>query len=476
MGANVSLIITFVIYLIALLGIGYIAEKRFSKSYEDFVAGGKSFGAWVTAISSSASAESAWVMLGLSGIGYSKGIAAYWAAIGCMIGYLINALLIMVSLNRKSRELGSINLEDFIEDSVNDRTHILRIISAIIIVVFMTSYVVAQFTGSGKTMAGMGIASYKTGVIVGGLIIGAYVVMGGYASVSWTDLLQGLLMAFVMLVFPVVAVIKAGGPSNIIHELSKEGLASLTHGVGGAFLGGFIVMNLGIALGYPGMPHVVMRYITAKDEKETKKAAVISILWGFVVFFGSTTLGIAGRVLLPNLQDAEHVLPAFTRSALNPVLAGVVLAAITAAIMSTADSQLMYAATALIHDFYKKISRKEIDSKELVGITRLIIVGLTLLAMIFALTNVRSIYSYVLNFAWSAMGASFGPIILLALYFKGFNRWGALASLITGSVFTVVWSMLGLSERIIYVLVPAFFLSLLLGIVFSVITGGKENV
>ncbi len=476
MEANVSLIITFVIYLIALLGIGYIAEKRFSKSYEDFVAGGKSFGAWVTAISSSASAESAWVMLGLSGIGYSKGIAAYWAAIGCMIGYLINALLIMVPLNRKSRELGSINLEDFIEDSVNDHTHILRIISAIIIVVFMTSYVVAQFTGSGKTMAGMGIASYKTGVIVGGLIIGAYVVMGGYASVSWTDLLQGLLMAFVMLVFPVVAVIKAGGPSNIIHELSKEGLASLTRGAGGAFLGGFIVMNLGIALGYPGMPHVVMRYITAKDEKETKKAAVISILWGFVVFFGSTTLGIAGRVLLPNLQDAEHVLPAFTRAALNPVLAGVVLAAITAAIMSTADSQLMYAATALIHDFYKKISRKSMKSDELVSITRLIIVGLTLLAMIFALTNVRSIYSYVLNFAWSAMGASFGPIILLALYFRGFNRWGALASLITGSVFTVVWSMLGLSERIIYVLVPAFFLSLLLGIVFSIITGGKENV
>ncbi len=476
MGPDVSLIVTFVLYLVVLLGIGYVAEKRFSKSYEDFVAGGKSFGAWVTAISSSASAESAWVMLGLSGIGYSKGIAAYWAAIGCMLGYFINALLIMVPLNRKSRELGSINLEDFIEDSVNDHTHVLRIISAIIIVIFMTSYVVAQFTGSGKTIAGMGIASYKTGVIIGGIIIGAYVVMGGYASVSWTDLLQGLLMAFVMLVLPIFAVIKAGGPTNIIHNLSKIGLSSFTHDAGGAFLGGFIVMNLGIALGYPGMPHVVMRYITARDEKETKKAAIISIIWGFIVFFGSTTLGIAGRVLLPDLKDAEHVLPAFTKAALNPVLAGIVLAAITAAIMSTADSQLMYAATSIIHDFYKKISGKELESKELVSITRLIIVGLTLLAMIFALTNIRSIYSYVLNFAWSAMGASFGPIILLSLYYKGFNKWGALASLLTGSVFTVVWSMLGLSERIVYVLVPAFFLSLLLGILFSLLTGGRKNV
>ncbi len=476
MGGSISLILTFILYLIALLGIGYLAEKKFSKSYEDFVAGGKSFGAWVTAISSSASAESAWVMLGLSGIGYSKGVAAYWAAIGCMIGYFINALLIMVPLNRKSRELGSINLEDFIEDRVKDRSHILRIISAIIIVVFMTSYVVAQFTGSGKTMAGMGMTSYRTGVIIGGLIIGAYVVMGGYASVSWTDLLQGLLMAFVMLVLPVFAVFKAGGPSNIVHELSKIGLASFTRDAAGGLMLGFIVMNLGISLGYPGMPHVVMRYITAKNEEETKKAAIISVIWGAVVFFGSTTLGIAGRVLLPNLKDAEHVLPAFTKASLSPVLAGIVLAAITAAIMSTADSQLMYAATALIHDFYKKISRKEISQKELVTITRLLIVGLTLLAMIFALTNVRSIYSYVLNFAWSAMGASFGPIILLGLYYRDFNKWGALASLLTGSIFTVVWSMLGLSDKVIYVLIPAFFTSLILGFLFSILTGGEKNV
>lgn len=476
MGGNVSLIITFVLYLIALLGIGYLAEKRFSKSYEDFIAGGKSFGAWVTAISSSASAESAWVMLGLSGIGYAKGISAYWAAIGCIIGYFINALFIMVPLNRRSRELGSLNLEDFVEDSTNDKSHILRIISAIIIVVFMTSYVVAQFTGAGKTMAGIGISSYKWGVIIGGLIIGIYVVMGGYASVSWTDLLQGLLMALIMLTLPVYAVIKAGGPENIIHNLSGLGLSSFTHDAKGAILWGFIIMNLGIALGYPGMPHVVMRYITARDEKETKKAAIISVIWGIVVFFGSTTLGIAGRVLLPNLKDAEHVLPAFTKGFLHPVIAGVVLSAITAAIMSTADSQLMYAATALIHDFYKKISKREMDTKELVSITRLIIVGLTLLAMIFALSNVRQIYSYVLNFAWSAMGASFGPIIFLALYYKDFNKWGALASLITGSVFTVVWSMLGLSERIIYVLIPAFFLSLLLGFLFSILTGGRKNV
>ena len=476
MGGELSLVITFVLYLITLLVIGYFAEKKFSHSYEDFVAGGKSFGAWVTAISSSASAESAWVMLGLSGIGYAKGISAYWAAVGCIIGYLINALLIMVPLNRKSMELGSLNLEDFIEDSTNDRSHILRIISAIIIVIFMTSYVVAQFTGSGKTISGMGMSSYKMGVIIGGIIIGLYVVMGGYASVSWTDLLQGLLMALVMLTLPIFAVIKAGGPSHIIHELSKIGLSSFTRNAQGAVIWGFIIMNLGIALGYPGMPHVVMRYITARDEKEVKRAAIISVIWGIVVFFGSCTLGIAGRVLLPNLKDAEHVLPAFTKSFLHPVIAGIVLAAITAAIMSTADSQLMYAATALIHDFYKKITKKTLDTRELVSITRLIIAGLTLLAMIFALSNIRQIYSYVLNFAWSAMGASFGPIILLALYYKDFNRWGALASLITGSVFTVVWSMLGLSERIIYVLVPAFFLSFLLGILFSIVTGGKEHV
>ncbi|BBB33286.1 sodium/proline symporter [Thermotomaculum hydrothermale] len=490
-----AVFITFVIYLIALLVIGYIGDKKFSKSYEDFVTAGKSLGAIVTALSAAASSESAWVMLGLSGLGYKMGFAAYWAAIGCVLGFAANWLFIIAPVRRLSGKLNSLTLADMIEDALEDRKKLLRIIGSLIIVFFMGAYVVSQFVGAGKTFQGMEIippnivnslqhsvgnlftvSEYTLGVLIGALIIGAYILMGGYAAVCWTDALQGFLMVFILVILPIYAVFQAGGVTHIIEALKSANIDTFWTLKGATLWGsiGFILGQLGIGLGYQGMPHVVVRYITVKDEDEGKRAGLIGTLWSFFVLFGSVTLGIASRAIFPQLTDPEQALPKFTAYYLHPVLAGIVLSAITAAIMSTADSQLMYAATSLVNDLWLKLTKKEVDRKKLVLITRSVIVIMTLIALVIALNDVKVIYSFVL-YAWGALGAAFSPLVILLLYDKRFNKWGALANLIVGPIVIIVWKNIPALSNTLYELIPGFLLSLIAGIIVSRLTGKEER-
>ena len=471
MGHSIAVWVTFVVYLVVLLWIGIWGDRKFGRSYQGFIAAGKGLGAWTSAISAATSGESAWVMLGLSGLGYSKGLAGYWAAIACVIGYLFNAFFIIRQMRRATDDPEILTLSDYIEKRTGDRAHILRIVGGIIIVVFMLAYVVGQFTGSGKNLAGMELTSYSGGVLIGAVIIGLYVLMGGYAAVCFTDLLQGILMVVVMLGFPIYAVIKAGGFGNIMQALSAAGIGDFIPKEGAA---AFLIGTLGIALGYPGMPHIVVRYITVKDEKEAVRAAWIYTIWGAIVFFGAVTLGIAARVLLPNLADPEHALPQFTINFVHPIIAGVVLSAVTAAMMSTADSQLIYAATTLVNDFWVRITKKPIEPRRAVWVTRILIGVLTVVAMVIALLNIRTIYSFVL-YAWSALGAAFGPVIILSLYWKRLNKWGALASLILGPVVTVIWHNTKALSSIVYELIPAFAISFLGAVVVSLLTPPVEE-
>ncbi|RKZ35153.1 hypothetical protein DRQ33_00410 [bacterium] len=472
MGDNIAIISTFVFYLVLLLGIGYWGEKKFGKTYKGFVAAGKGLGAWTSAISAATSGESAWVMLGLAGLGYSKGIPGYWAAIACSLGFIFNSFFITRQLRKATEDPDILTLSDYIEKRTGDRKHILRTIGGIIIIIFMLAYVVGQFTGSGKNMAGMGITTYTGGVLIGAIIIGIYVLMGGYAAVCLTDLVQGILMAVVMIGFPIFAIIKAGGFGAIFSFLNANNIASFIPAEGAL---GFIIGTLGIALGYPGMPHIVVRYITVRDEREARRSAWIFSIWGIIVFFGSVTLGIVTRVLLPELADKEYALPQFAVNFVHPILAGVVLSAVTAAMMSTADSQLIYSATTLVNDFWIKITKKSVKPRTAVWITRALIGILTIIAMIIALFNIRTIYSFVL-YAWSALGSAFGPVVILSLFWKRFNRWGALTSLILGPIITVVWYNVPALKSIVYELIPAFGISLIGAILVTLLTPPAEPI
>ncbi len=479
-GEHIGVLITFIAYLVLLVVIGRLGERKHTRSYKDFVSADRSLGALVTAISAASSSESVWVMLGLSGLGYWKGMAAFWAALGCVIGFLFNALFVTVQLRRESEKLDATTVSDFVAARVGDPSGLIRIISAVIITFFMLVYVVAQFTGAGDLFHGMELLGpdtpYWLGVVVGAFIIGLYIVLGGYAAVCWTDTVQGILMFGVMLGLPILALVEAGGFAGISEVLGPMGLMSLSPAeTAGWAAAGFVVGQLGISLGYPGMPHMIVRYMTVRDDKAARNAAWISIVWASVVLFGSTLLGLAVRAIAPELAESQKeaeqlVIPFICRENLPPLVTGIVLSAVTAAIMSTADSQLMYAATSLVNDFWLKLGgKKDVDAAVLVRWTRIVLVVMTLIAMGVALAKIRLIYTFVL-FAWGALGAAFTPIIVLALYWKGLTRQGALASLIIGPIVVVAWHVVPPLADIVYELIPAFTLSFVAAIVVSLAT------
>jgi sodium/proline symporter len=477
MESSTIILITFGGYLLLLLGIGWWGDRRFGHSYEGFVTADKSLGGWVAAISSAASSESAWVMLGLSGLGYSKGPAGYWAALGCTLGFLATSLFVVVQLRRSSGGMKVLTLGDYLEQALGDQRHVIRVVSALIIAVFMLVYVVAQFVGTGKQMAGMNLMSYQWGVVAGALIIGIYVLIGGYAAVCWTDMIQGILMAAVMIIFPVLALDKAGGMAPVLQELETSGQTFWIGQEGFSWAwAGFALGQLGIGIGYPGMPHSIIRFITVRDEKAARNAAIIGLVWGALVLFGAVSLGVVGRTLMPGLKDAEHILPAFTAAHFHPVISGFILAAVTAAIMSTADSQLMMAATAIIHDFWRTVRKRtaEAGNKSTVIKTRVVIGVLSLIAMCVALPKPQVIYTFVL-FAWGALGASFTPVVLLSLHWKRFNWQGALAAFIAGPATILIWKAVpGLSEAL-YELFPGAIVATLAGVIVALATGGKGS-
>ncbi|MFH1811609.1 MAG: sodium/proline symporter [Pseudomonadota bacterium] len=482
---SIGVVVTFAIYLVLLIVIGRLGERRHAGSYADFVSADKSLGGLVTAISAAASSESVWVMLGLSGLGYWKGAAALWASIGCVAGFAFNALFVVVQLRRDSGRLNALTVSDYLERRFGDHSRILRLVSALIIVFFMLSYVVAQFTGAGDLLQGMQLLGpdtpYWLGVVVGAAIVALYIVMGGYAAVCWTDTVQGLLMFVVMLTLPVVAVVGAGGLGSMASILEPLGLWSMSGSETTMWASlGFVVGQFGIALGYPGMPHMIVRYITVRDEKEARRSAWISLIWAAVVLFGSAILGMAVRAMAPELvatqKEAEQqVIPFVCRTYLPSMLTGVVLSAVTAAIMSTADSQLMYAATSLFTDFWMRGKpRPDLDARRLVWMTRVALVVMTIIAMLFALAKMRLIYTFVL-FAWGALGAAFTPVILLSLYWKKLTRWGALASMVVGPLVIVAWYNVPVLHGAVYELIPAFVLSLFSAVVVSLVTWTSEQ-
>ncbi len=467
--AHLLTYITFGVYLILLLGIGIWGDRRFGRSYKGFIAADKSLGGWVSAISASASSESAWVMLGLSGLGYTKGFAGYWAALGCIIGFVVTALLVIRQLRASSENLESLTVSDFIEARLGDRLGVLRVVSAIVIAVFMTVYVIAQFIGSGKQMAGMGLLTYEQGVLMGAVIIGIYVIIGGYAAVCWTDLIQGILMAVVMIIFPIVGLVVVGGPGAVLDDLSRNNLGFFVGGEGLSWAAiGFIVAQLGIGTGYLGMPHSIVRYINVRNDREARRAALVSVSWSVFVLLGAVSLGIVGRLAVPGLEDPETILPHFTAMYFHPLIAGVVLAAVMAAIMSTADSQLLMAATVVIHDVVLRLSGRQWDEEKRILAIRIVLGVLAMLAMGLALLDPKVIYTFVL-LAWGALGSAFSPAIILALYWPRFNRWGALASFTAGPILMVVWTQF-LDLESTDGLWPAFLLSLVAAIVTSLLT------
>jgi len=466
--------ITFGAYMVLLLGIGFWGERRFGKGYDGFVSAERSLGGWVAAISAAASSESAWVMLSLSGLGWKHGWAAYWAAGGCAFGFIITSIFVVRQLRRSAARYDKVQtLGDYLAERLGDGKRALRAISSLLIGVFLTAYVVAQFTGAGKQMVKMKLMSYRGGVALGAVIVGIYVLLGGYAAVCWTDMIQGCLMGALMIALPIIALVKAGGFGAVTTMLDKNKINSIWIGGAGPTKKavGFALTYFGFSLGYPGMPHSIIRYITVRDDRQAKHAAWIGSIYGTLVLFGSATFGIFGRVLVPNLVDHEKILPAFANAHFPPIVGGIILAGVSAAMMSTADSQLMMSATAMVHDVWNKVvggEEKKAEGRKMVIQTRAVIGVMCAAALGLALMQPRVIDTLVL-FAWGCLGAAFSPVIILCLYWRRFNWQGAVASLVLGPATIIIWQLAGLNS-VVHGLIPGTALSFIAAIVVSLAT------
>ncbi|MRG87409.1 sodium/proline symporter PutP [Salinibacillus xinjiangensis] len=470
-------LITFIVYLAGMLAIGIIGY-RLTSNLSDYFLGGRRLGPGVAALSAGASDMSGWLLLGLPGAIYASGLVGAWIAVGLAIGAYLNWQFVARRLRTYTEVSNdSITIPDFFENRFKDNSHILRLVSAIVILFFFTIYTASGMTAGAKLFSSSFDLSYTQGLWIGAIVIIAYTFLGGFIAVSWTDFIQGILMFFALIILPIVAISELGGwqeTLNVIGQASDGVHLEMLAGVGAIA----VISNLAWGLGYFGQPHILVRFMGLKSHKDVPKARFIGTTWMVVGLYGAIFAGLAGYALsqegMLTLGDGEEVFILMSQVLTHPLVAGVLLAAILSAIMSTIDSQLLVSSSALAEDFYKGIFRKNASDKELVTVGRLSIAIIAIIAILIASNPDNSVLGLV-SYAWAGFGAAFGPIVLLSLFWKRVTAVGAIVGMIAGAVTVVVWANIkgGIFE--LYEIVPGFLLNLVLAVVLSLATSPKPE-
>jgi sodium/proline symporter len=477
--ADGSILAGLLLYLALMLTVGLVAY-RYMKTLDDFVLGGRRLGPWVSAISERASGESAWFLLGLPGAAYGLGFTEYWSVIGIAAGILASWTFIAIPLRRQTARLGAITLPDYFELRFGDRSRLLRIVSMVVILFFYTAYVAAQLHGAGKILnATFGIQPLH-GILIGTTVVVFYTLMGGFLAVAWTDLIQGLLMTLVAVVLPLVGIFKLGGPGALVEKLAAAGpgYLSMSGGkVGHAFLFGAVVGGLSWGFGYLGQPHLLTRYMAIRRTSELRKGGLIAMGWTLLSYWGAPLIGVIGLAILgPGLADAEQVMPLLAKALLPGWIAGLMIAGATAAMMSTADSQLLVATSALIEDIYVRLFRPKTTPSRLVLLSRVATVLIAAVAFLLALTALRGseLIDGMVAYAWTGLGASFGPPLILSLWWRRTTRTGALAGMLGGMIATVIWRNFEALNAALDIKAAAVLISAALVLLVSLATGRES--
>ncbi len=462
-------------YLAMMLGVG-LACYRYMNTLDDYVLGGRRLGPWVSAISERASGESAWFLLGLPGAAYGLGFTEYWSVAGIAAGILASWTFIAMPLRAATAKMGALTLPDYFEMRFNDGTRMLRILSMVVILLFYTAYVAAQFVGAGKILHATFDTELSTGIAIGMAVVVGYTLLGGFLAVAWTDLIQGILMAVVALVLPILGLIKIGGPTALVEILRTHdpGMLSVTGGkVGAAFFFGVAVGGLSWGLGYLGQPHLLTRYMAIRKTSELRQGGLIAMGWTLISYWSAPFIGLVGLAVLgPGLADPEQVTPLLIVELVPKWIAGFMIAGTTAAIMSTADSQLLVATSTLIEDVYVKLLRPKTTHTRLVMLSRLATIGIAGVAFVMALKG-EALIDTMVAYAWAGLGASFGPPLVFALWWKGTTRWGALAGMVGGAVATIVWQNSSALGRALDIKAAAVLISAALVFTVSLLTSEK---
>ena len=477
------LVLAFIIYLIVLIIIG-IWTSKFNKTLDDFIIGGRKLGAWPVAISAGASDMSGWLVMGVPGRAFTYGISSIWIAIGCTLGTLFNWGAIAKRLRRFTEKLHSLTIPDFLEERYKDDTHTIRAIATVVIIIFMVAYVSVQMVACGKILSEIFGWDYLLSLLIGFAIITFYTLMGGFFAVAWTDLFQGMLMLFVLLILPIIGIIQLGGLGAVFSKIGEININNLspTFGYGGLLFLLFAIASMSWFFGYPGQPHIITRFMAIKEEKKIWNSTLIGMVWVIVCLWGAVLIGIVGLAYFKALPDPEKVMPLLTTQLLPDWGVGIVVAALTAAIMSTVSSQLLVATSAVVEDIYHKVIYPDTDQKKLVLYSRISVLLLSIFSLILALQG--GVIYFLVAFAWGGLAASFGPLIILSLWWKRTTKWGAIAGMISGTLTVIIWDKLGIatmlsnllsSELIIPGMLPAFFISLCCIVIISMFTVPPET-
>lgn len=463
-------------YLAILLFIGYYSYRK-TATMSDYMLGGRDLGPAVTALSAGASDMSGWMLMGLPGAVFATGISSLWLAIGLTVGAYLNYVLLAPRFRVYTEVANdSLTIPDYLENRFKDKSRILRLVSGIIILVFFVLYVSSGIVAGGKVFESTFNSSYTLGVVITLSVVVIYTFFGGFIAVSLTDFFQGLLMFIVLIMVPIVAYLNIDlAPGTFVEQVKAIDplLFDIFRGTSVAGIIGFLAWGLG----YFGQPHIVVRFMAIKSAKELKSARRIGIGWMALGLLGAVASGLIGLVYFKQqgevLSNPETVFLRLGDVLFHPFITGIILSAVLAAIMSTISSQLLVCSSSVTKDFFLTFYKKEISGSKQILIGRLSVLVVALIATIFAYLPNKSILNIV-GQAWAGFGSSFGPVLLLSLYWRRMTKWGAIAGMLSGGITVIVWIANGLSTYI-YEMVPGFAMSLIAVIVVSLLTSKPDK-
>ena len=492
-GQTIGLLLVMIIYLILMVGIGVLYSKK-NNDVSDFYLGGRKLGPIVTAMSAEASDMSSWLLMGLPGVAYLSGCAeAGWTAIGLAIGTYLNWLIVAKRLRRYTHKANnSITLPAFFENRYRDKSHALMAISAIMIVIFFVPYTASGFAACGKLFSTLFGVSYLPSMIISAIVIVLYTTLGGFLAASMTDLIQSIIMTIALFIVVIFGIHTVGGFDAVIaNAKSMNGYLSLfssydpAAGASVPYKSLTIASTLAWGLGYFGMPHILLRFMAIEDENKLKISRRIATVWVFISLIVATGIGVIGLTLSKNGiidtltgSESETIIVKISHylSTFNPVaafIAGIILAGILAATMSTADSQLLAASSAISQNLAVEVLHINMSKKTSMLVARLTVVVISVISIFFALDPTSSVFKIV-SFAWAGFGAAFGPVVLCSLFWKRANKYGIVSGMIAGGAMIFIWKF-GIAKLggifAVYELLPAFIFATLVIIVVSLATG-----
>lgn len=472
-GNELEILAAFVVYLGIMVTIGFLYYKK-TNSVSDYILGGRGLNKFVTALSAEASDMSGWLLIGVPGLAYLSGMSVIWIAIGLIIGTFLNWKFIAKRLRVYTKNANdSLTLPDFFKNRFGDNSDIIGAISAIFILIFFLIYTSAQFVASGKLFNTVFGVDYTTALLIGSLIVVLYTFTGGFKAVCLTDFIQGCLMFFALLIVPIMALAILGGPGNAIAGIEQINPALLNPFLnpdGSPLTIIAVVSMLAWGLGYFGQPHILVRFMAIKNPGEIKDARAVAMVWVIISLFAAVAIGVIGRVFLPQTlagAESETVFMIMTGEVFFSFLAGIVFCGILAAIMSTASSQLLVSASAVSQDLYKTYLKSDATDRQLIWISRFSVLAVAICAILIAV-NPDSFVFNIVSYAWAGFGAAFGPIVIMALFWKRTTLQGALAGIIVGGLTVLIWMQFEFFG--LYEIVPGFIFSMIAIYVVSIHT------